>query len=239
MKKLLTVFLTLALLLTAFCFAEGADFSGEWHLATVVYEGFEIAASDMGMSMTVALNGDGSAVVTTNAVQEEINDGTWEMKDGKVVLTIEGTPMDMTPEGEYLVMISEEDAIMNFSREKAEEVEAGTPVGSPEFTIPATVAADSLAAFDGTWNVTVLDLYGTYYTLDMLGDDLSDIFASTDPSIVIDNGIATLFGIEDAIQFNLEDGGLVGEDGDTIALCEGDMIAYTTLGAVFYCTKAA
>lgn len=80
----------------------GSDYVGNWELTKAEYDGTEIDAKEMGFSASVEIKEDGKATFVFDSDKTE---GTWEEKDGKVLLTEgESDPLEAELEDGNLVI---------------------------------------------------------------------------------------------------------------------------------------
>lgn len=158
MKKLFAMLTVLVMLLSAAAFAETVDLTGQWYLVEAMMGEMSINPAAMQMEMTLTLNEDGTVVASQAQGEEEpeVTDGTWELTDEGVVLTMGETSsvlaigvdgrlaMDMDGEGYFF-----------FGREPAE--------AEP---LPQAVAAESEEAFLGVWNTSIIEMMGMTFPAD-------------------------------------------------------------------------
>ena len=233
MKKLLVVLVAMAMLLSAFCFAEEADLTGVWYLSMVAMEEQTMNAADLGMDMTLTLNADGTAAMESVAMDVS-EEGSWTADGNELGITFDGETAPASYEEGYLLLASDDEMQMVFSREEP-----------AAFAAPAAVAAADITDFDGTWTMTMVDAYGMVVNAEMVLPELETLFGGSEPTVIIENGVVTAFGSEEGEQFAFEDGQLVlaGPDiEDTeisldqfVTLNEDGTIAYTVMGMIFYC----
>lgn len=98
---------------------DAANFQGDWILSSGTVDGQEATeetmakAQEMGLSVSLQLNEDGSARLSVLGTSM---DGTWAAKDAATVeLTFEGSTAEATLEGDELVMKQDGDS-MRFKR---------------------------------------------------------------------------------------------------------------------------
>lgn len=134
--------------------AQEDEVTGIWYLNSMNMNGTEVSPSAMGMELTMELKAGGEAVLITSYDSDdtvEEDNGTWKIEDGNVVLT-DSSDAEMVFTYEAGNLMSEEDGTaMTFGMEKteAEQFEPGKVVENPE-----------LSDFNGTWNATMVDLFG-------------------------------------------------------------------------------
>ena len=204
MKKLTAMILTLALLICAVALAESADYLGTWYLNEINFGGSILAPSVLGMDMTLEINEDGTAVLTSVEGEEDASqNATWTLEGDVVTVTVlaegdeeEGETMTMTIQDG--VLVAEEGGMgLNFGREKveAEVYQPGAPVAD---------AAD--ADYAGQWQATYMDMNGNYIQASLFGMDLT---------VTVDESSMTLTGMyvfdNDALDITYVDGALTHE----------------------------
>ncbi len=155
MKKVLSVILSLALLLSCLAFsavAEGTDYTGDWYLNGIVLGDKIVSPSMIGMASTIHLNADGTAAIDFSQNGESTSsDGTWVITEtGLTVTESEVFPMDFVLEdGGLMCDIGEYKMVYTRDVPKASA------------TFPEVVAAESLDVFQGTWKMAYADVNGT------------------------------------------------------------------------------
>ena len=193
--KRFTAIICAAVMLTAYVFAGAAfaaekeDIVGTWYIKSMVEAGIEIDASTlsaMGMSMTLTLNEDGTAVMEMTG--QDAEEGTWSFEDSVLIFEVE-TPF--TVEDGLLTMSTDSESAI-FSREAAEAVDA---------SLAPAVADPEAEDFEGDWNATNYVALGIPMPLAMGGIKIS---------VTIKDGKAFLH--EDIIDLN--NGGEVTESKD-------------------------
>lgn len=191
MKKIFAVMLALALLLSLAAVAEAADFLGVWYLSEVREDGQSYSPADFGMSMSIELLEDGSAVGKSamGADAQELS-GTWTQDGDTITVIIDDEAMAFTIEDGTLVS-GGDGAQMVFGRE-AVEVEIYTPA--------APVTAEE-ADFAGTWTAIKYGFDGTFYNADVMGvDDMTAEF--TDDGLLLTG----MFGSDEPFPVTFADG---------------------------------
>ena len=103
MKKAFAAFLILSMLLTAVAVAEAADVTGTWYLVEMREGEQSINPADFGMSITMQLNEDGTAILDSS-IETEPQNGTWSM-DGETIVVVDGDgqPMNFVQQDGQLV----------------------------------------------------------------------------------------------------------------------------------------
>lgn len=241
MKKALSLVLALALLLCGItAVAETATEVLTLYLASVSMDNGEnwMDVASLGMTVNFTLYDNGTVLgVSAMGSEEESVEGTWVEDGDAVVVTIDGDAMTIVANEAGELLAEMDGLIYSFSLTAPEAV-----------VLPATVAADDAAAFNGTWDMGYLTAKGMTLnmaalmsepaTAEMLGISVDNA------QLVITDGSVTLFG-EDLGQFTMKDGALVLElEGfeslnQKVALAEDGSLIYTMLeGMDLYFTKA-
>ena len=229
MKKLLSLVLALAMLC---CMVSAlADDAGVWYLNSMVLDGTTYNPADMGMTITLTLNADGTGSMDSNG---EVSELTWTSDDTAVTLVMDGEETVLARQDIGLV-IDDEGVSMVFGTE--------APVA---MNLGETVAAADLSAFNGTWSCTNIGMEGLMLPASSLGDSWETIFGSADTTIVIADGVVTVCG-SDAQTFTFADGQLTCSEEDnelsaqSITLTDAGYLVYTmdALGLSLYCQPAA
>ena len=157
MKKLIAVLLILALLGTM-AMAEAADVVGTWYAVEVVVEGQTFSPADFGIEVIVTLNEDGTA--TMDGVGDAA-EGTWTIDGDTVTITekdAEDTVMTLV---DGKLTMSTDETTMVFSQE------------APEAFVPAAAIEAALEDFTGIWKAEQIGLEGQYYSVSLLGADVT------------------------------------------------------------------
>ena len=227
MKKVLSVLLALAVLLCAsLALAEGADYLGAGYLTGVEYDGSVLNPSVLGLEMGLDLKADGSATISSAGVDDNI--GSWELKDGVVVVTdSHGEAVPFTPENGSLTCEMSGLKLI-FSQEPAEVVET--------IAISEPLATENVADFDGLWvDAFFMDAdTGMQIPMSMIGTEIS---------LEIAGGVVTLTmdGTPTVVPCTLVDGSLIFATDSftmTVTLHENDVISFTTSSDPLYLVKA-
>lgn len=146
MKKFVSLFLILALLITCVsAFAEN-DFLGNWYLKSVTSGEQSMDVAALGISGTMVLEEDGKATV---AFIGEETVGTWQLdENGNLVITMEDSPATAVVTDTELKLASDE-MEMVFTREQAEGI------------VLADRKTDATAEeFDGSWQCAYASVAG-------------------------------------------------------------------------------
>lgn len=232
MKKLLSMLLALSLM-TSFGLALAE--AKTLYLQSVSGDGEKwINAADVNISMSFILGDDKSVSIVQDG--EEKGKGTWDEKDGVLLLTIEGQTVEVKPiEGikEYLIDMPGD--MMKLSEE--------APVA---FTLPAIVQAKDVAEFDGEYQMLGMgmkDAEGVIQGMsiesvkNMGMDSLLGSFLET--PLKLEKGTMTVG--EAVTALTLKDGKLVkaeGEDAFEICLTENGVCLTVEMDGLLYFTKA-
>lgn len=154
MKKLISMFLVLAMLLGCVAFAEGVDYTGTWVVTGMEADGIQMGTDMLtllGISMTITLNMDGKAVLTVNDVAEN---GTWSLTENGVAITDEDGETKMAAYRDEMLVIEEDGAAMMLTREGA------APAVAAKETATVLTGVDP-AAVEGSWvltNIVFMDI---------------------------------------------------------------------------------
>ncbi len=162
MRKLLSVVLALALLLACAALpaaAEGASYAGEWYLVEMGMNGMSMAPGDVGMSMTLTLNEDGTGrFLTVQGGEEKTDEVTWEAVEGGINVTQSGdTRLFEDVDGRLKAAIGESTLILGREAPAA-------------MVIPSKVTAESLDVFQGKWQLTKMLMGGALLPSNVLAN---------------------------------------------------------------------
>lgn len=149
MKKLFALLLALAMLLGCAAFAEAADYVGTWVLTRLETPEMtmDMALLDqLGMGMTMTLNGDGTMFTDTMGVKEE---GTWVVTATGIAMTDDEETLQVAYVDDML-RIEKDGAAMLLAREGAVPQEAPAE--------PTNVADVDFVA--GYWVLTEVETMG-------------------------------------------------------------------------------
>ena len=197
----------------------------EWYFARADVDGVSKTAEQTGRFMHLALREDGTAENLSQDGRAMI--GSWEEKEGRLIITFNGTPAEFTEENGELVERFDESNAMYFTHEVA-----GTYV-------PAKIKeATDVKEFDGTWNVKWVSAGGACqaaeylkenFGIDKLDVTLKDgaiITDTADYGMSLNNG-RLVFGTKDQLQ-------------KMICLLEDGMLGYLDYetSTIYYCEKA-
>ena len=178
MKKAFAALLILTMLVAAVAVAEGADVAGTWYLLEMSQGGQSYDPASMGMSITMELNADGTAVLT-NPMAEEPENGTWTL-DGDTITVVDesGVPMVLTMADGKLTA-NEDDLTMTFGR----EIEGGV-------FAPAAPVEAAEEDFNGTWEAYKVGAMGGFLDASVLNEQMG----TENFNITIEGGQVTLNG---------------------------------------------
>lgn len=156
MKKLFAVIIAMAMLLSAAAFAE---ITGTWNLSEAVMNGTSMSPADMGIQITIVLNEDNSAVMSSNISEDGDKTGTWSLDGETLTITTDGeAPSTLTYADDKLVMDMGDEGSMVFTQG---EVEA------PYVPAAANTAA-AVEDFAGKWQAVKVGMEGKYFPAEML-----------------------------------------------------------------------
>lgn len=237
MKKILALVLTLTLLCcSALTLAETATETMTIYLTGLSQDGETILnPADLGMTMAITLNPDGTLeAVSTGAGEESTAQGTWTENEDSAVLTIDGADLIVTPTEDGTGFVATMDDLYYYF---------GFEPAVSSVVLPTAVVADDIAAFDGTWTLSLISAFGINLNAqDAMDQGLGDLLGATAENldIVIDNGAVSIFG-QEALPFTFADGALTFSLGDaeinldqTIVLCDDGSLKYTLMGMDLY-----
>ena len=197
---------------------DAARFGGMWYLNTLVMDGQEYSAADMGMDLTLQLNEDGSAVLNVETVTEAF----WRVDGDNVILSSSGTEIILAPDGDTLS--AESDGIkLTFGREPVE----------PGYVPAEPVAAQTVGEFDGVWEAFWLESYGMGIPVEAYSDEMGSLFGTDTLAIEIRDGAVRWLGAEEAEDWTLDGGRLIGSGKELALLDDGSLKAETGLGTLF------
>jgi len=182
MKKVFALILALAMVLCSVAMAETATaVTGSWY------------ASMAGIVIQLDLNEDGTFAMS---LMGETNTGAWEL-EGDTLYMERGTEAEVAcaVTADSLTAASGEMELV-FTREPIEE-----------FVAPEKVTVDDVAAFNGTWNGTMVSAFGMTFDMDAAQAELGAMLGLEDTKVVIDNGSVSMFG-QEAEAFEFADGHL-------------------------------
>lgn len=162
MKKLLSLLLALAMMLGCAVLAEGVDYTGVWVLTGAEAEGMQMGPDMLamfGMSMTVTLNEDGTAVLMMN---EEAETGTWTMTEtGVAISDATGVSMDALYQDEMMI-IAQDGMKLMLTREGAAPAVAAKEAA-------AVLTGVDPVAFEGNWVLTSANFLGMDMPAEAMG----------------------------------------------------------------------
>lgn len=173
-----------------------ALYGGDWYLEKAVLNGVEYSAADMGISMSIALNEDGTA---SSEAMGSVQAGVWRAAQEGISVTIDGSEMGFTLEDGMLVSDELEDGtVMVFAREAPENI---------AFVPAEPVLAEAPEAMNGKWVAAMLTAEGETMPVDAQLEAWPVLFGSADTTVEIDGTRVRYFGGEPE-EFAFEDGRL-------------------------------
>ena len=197
MKKFVSLFLALCLVVLMVPALAEADFTGTWYLVTLNMNGSLIEnPAAMGLNMSFTLNEDGTAVASNNG---ETTDSTWSYEDGKLI--IDDLEMVINEDGTITADMGES-GYMIFSRvaPEAEEIKIADP--NPDA---------ALEDYAGTWICKYVSVNNM--TLDIQQIPLEQIGATEIPGLEIEGANVKMTGLDslagsESLEMAFEDGTL-------------------------------
>lgn len=216
------------------------QYGGTWILTAMVMDGTTYRPMELGLSFTMLLNADGSATVDTGG---DISSGTWAVRDGQPVLTVEGEKLPARIEEGCLILENDMQKMV-FEREGAPGTASTGPAPAP------LIAVEDPEALTGTWEAGWVSMDGMIIpvTNPELEGSWSTLFGSEEKTVVIQGTQARIFGREKTYRFNngrLEDipenaAGLENLDifSEIIALREDGSLSVQLMGMQIICMPA-
>lgn len=173
MKK--TVSLLLALMLAALmCFgavAETVTYAGAWALTSIASGEDVMDPAMLGFEMTIILNEDGTATMSTMGMVEQ---GTWTTAEGGVALT------DASGTTETLIY---RDGALVIASEDVEMILTPTVITEDATAYAQILANLTLADFNGTWVMEHVETTTGYYTIEDMGASMTVVMADGNSTI--------------------------------------------------------
>lgn len=161
MKKLLSVLLALAMLLSCCAFAEAIDYTGTWVLTGAEAGGVTMGPDTLalfGLETTVVFNADGTMTMSAMDVTET---GTWEATEtGVRMIDPEETIEAVYNDG--VLSFEAAGSVMMLTRE-------GAAPAIAEAAAVAALTAVAPEAFEGQWLLTSASVFGVELTAEDLG----------------------------------------------------------------------
>lgn len=109
-KRLMAMLMVMMMIALAACGKKTDKFVGLWKAATVETGGvsvdFEEYAKQLGQDITMTIDVKEDNTLTMS-IMEETADGTWEAKDGKYLVTVDGEEQELTMENDELIIEDE------------------------------------------------------------------------------------------------------------------------------------
>ena len=227
MKKLISLLLILCMACMLIPAMADESVVGTWYLKDLSMGGQTIAASLLGMSMSLEFKEDGTlTIVTAYGDEPETDTGTWTQDGSAITITGEGSdgPQSFTLQlADGVLSMEQEGSLMNFTQE--EPAAAGSRT--------ATVAAESEEAFLGTWQLTSVEIMGQEVPTALL----SSFGLDMNLTLTVEAGKATLIAAvagestEEAFATSFADGKLTlskegAEESISMALTEDGRLAF-------------
>lgn len=178
MKKTASLLLAMLLALTLCIGAssEEAAPAGTWALTDMTIGGMSIAADTLGVSLTLALNEDGSCTLTANGRSET---GSWAATEAGVIVTdATGTANELTLQDGALIM-TRGDATLAFAPAAA----AGNAL-----TVRSGL---TVADFNGLWKLHHLEMAQGYILQKDMGVDMTITLQDGQGKVVMVSGSST------------------------------------------------
>ncbi len=173
MKKLLSVFMILAMLFAPCAWAEDADVTGEWYMVQAIMGEMTFNPAEVGMDMTAIFNADGTAsMISAFGEETDTAEGTWTRTEAGVEVTISESTTLFVMDGDQLKTDMGGEGAFIFGREKPE----ATP-------LPGVIAAQSEDAFLGKWSSSLVS---------MMGMTVSAEAANMAMTLIVEPGKATM-----------------------------------------------
>lgn len=238
MKKTVALVLMAALLLacTNVFALDQTDVVGTWYLNSLEMEGTALNPHDLGIDMTITFAEDGNATIATANEEDEV--ATWVIENDAVTLTAsDEEAITLALDGETLVYDMGAEGKMVYGKEKGTSTAAA---------FAPAIAADTLAAFDGQWVGTQVDLAGMVLPLEAAEMALTLTVAEGTLQIDLTQGGETL---SEEAKGELKDGALAAAikrsqaaQDVTLRLHEDGTLSVTLgldgIGVTIYCAKA-
>lgn len=200
MKKIVAVMLLLLLCMGA-ALAEQVEITGTWYLNEIGEGDVFLHPSAIGKEMSLTFNEDHTAVMDESGTQAN---GSWDLQDGRVVLTFADSSLYFDIKGNDMVM-QVDTVSMIFGKEKL----------SSEVMMFAPGAINAEAAmedYNGTWNAVLADMLGMQLPVADMGMTMQ--ITVEDGNITVLNGQG-----EEASEAH---GAAVVQNGTLIVLVDGD-----------------
>ena len=145
MKKLMSLFLALAMLLGMSALAETAvDYTGYWVMAGMEISGSTYSAADLGLDGYMEIYADGTCQMVLSGVAEQ---GTWVATDVGIDTTDASGVVDSFTYVDGCLVVSSEGSALYFVRE--------------EYTVP--LSGLTMVDFNGDWSFAYLEYLSEAY----------------------------------------------------------------------------
>ncbi len=219
MKKFVSLLVVLMMACMLLPAVAEEDLTGDWYLVDVA----GMNPADMGMSITMTLNADGTAnMVSIMSGTDLSQDGTWRIEGDKLIVsTNDGAPdTEMTIGDGVLTGDMGGGAIATFSRDAS---------ATAETTVFAEVNPDAQPEdFNGNWYATHVSMQGMTISVEAamaMGQfDEVPVLSFQDGKIAISGSLEMLFG-EEGFDLTYENGGY----GYTVTVGENSMGFYLNM----------
>ena len=179
MKKLISLVLILCMVCMLVPAMADDSAAGTWYLSEMVANGATVSPSMVGMSWSITLSDDGTAVsIMEMAGEKEEQAGTWTQDGDSVTITIDDQPAVFAFADGKLTLDQGESGKAVFTQDAPEAAAAPS----------AGVAAESEDVFLGNWELTAIGMMGMTLTKDMFA---AANMGGFDISLTVETGKAT------------------------------------------------
>ena len=153
MKRILAVLMALCLLCAGMAVAESESAAGTWHLDRLATDTMTINAADVGMSITLVLNEDGTGEVQGDYAGDNTSSAlTWSQSGNTVTISAVGSTTAELVDGELVWQFEDSEGKMIMTRD--------TPAPSADNALPNPIVAESEDQFFGSWKGDVIVVSG-------------------------------------------------------------------------------
>ena len=173
MKKIasLLLALTLAALMCFGAMAETATYVGAWTLTSIVTAGQSFDPAMLGTDMTIIINEDGTAIMSTMGMEET---GTWTTVEGGI---------DLTDASGVTQTLTARDGALVLSADGVDMILTPTVITEDAAGYANILANLTLADFNGTWEMEHVETTQGYYSIEDLGARMTVVMADGSASI--------------------------------------------------------
>ena len=207
--------------------ADAAQIAGIWDLEYLVQGGNTVTPETAGISITMTLNADGTAVLDSSVMAQT---GTWYLSDGRCVIDVDGDIAPIEVNGDELRIVQPGAPEFVFSRRGEPENDTG------------------LSAFAGEWLAVTLKSGDETAAVSDIIASWPQLFGSDSISLIIDGVSVSYFGNE-AEDYTYTDARLEllspkvpglpeGFLDKTVELLPDGTIAFTVMNMTIICEKA-